>query len=353
MGQRSFAPPPVLRVAVATRIVPAPQHRIGATMRRRALPAALALAVAPAALAQPMVTDAALDAAAATLTGLPGETALLLEAEGPRGRIRLAHRESAPIFVGSAVKTFILAAYLRAVEDGRLSLAAQLPVDDDVRAPVSPVFGELTGTTPAVSALEAMITHSDNTATDMALRAVGPPVVRSLVAARGLAGTRIPDSTRIMVSALAGAAPGVDLGWAGIKALDNGAPMPNPRTPMNDVSTMVSTGQDMVAWYRYVLGGGLFAKPETLAGFKRIQAMADAMPMIAPPDIIAYGKGGSITWNGSQALAVAGQMVAGPVRATFFYGVNWTGADDTMPRTTGMAIEQFRILLARTLAVLA
>jgi hypothetical protein len=46
-------------------------------------------------------------------------------------------------------------------------------------------------------------------------------------------------------------------------------------------------------------------------------------------------------------------MVAGPVRATFFYGVNWTGADDTMPRTTGTAIEQFRILLARTLAVLA
>jgi beta-lactamase class A len=300
-----------------------------------------------------MVNDPALTAAAGTLTGLPGQTAMLFEAEGPKGRLRVAHREAAPIFVGSAVKTFILAAYLMAVEQGRLSLAEQLPVDDGVRSPVSPVFGNLTGTAPAVVALEAMITHSDNTATDMAIRRVTPAAVRSLIAARQLAGTLIPDSTRIMVSALAGAPPGTDLGWAGMQALDNGAPMPSPRPPLNDVSTMASTGQDMVAWYDYVLGGRLFAKPETLATFKRIQAMATAMPEIAPPNVIAYGKGGSITWVDSQALAVAGQMVAGPVRATFFYGVNWTGNDASMPRVTGVAIEQFRILLARTLAVLA
>ena len=323
-------------------------------MQRRHLPVALAATtIAPAVLAQTMVTDLALTTAAGTLTGLPGETALLFEAEGPKGRIRVAHRDAAPIFVGSAVKTFILAAYLLAVEQGRLSLTEQLPVNDDVRSPVSPVLGNLTGTAPAVVALEAMITHSDNTATDMAIRRVGPAAVRSLIAARQLAGTRIPDSTRIMVSALAGAPPGTDLGWAAIKALDDGAPIPSPRPPMNDVSTMVSTGQNMVAWYAYVLGGGLFAKPETLATFKRIQAMATAMPEIAPPNVIAYGKGGSITWEDAQALAVAGQMVAGPVRATFFYGVNWTGEDASVPRVTGTAIEQFRILLARSLATLA
>ncbi|MEO3470525.1 serine hydrolase [Roseomonas sp. CAU 1739] len=321
-------------------------------MRRRHLPAVLTAAVAPAALAQTLVTDAALDAAAGALTGLPGETALLLEAEGPKGRIRVAHREGAPVFVGSVIKTFILAAYLKAVEDGRLSLSEPLPVDDDVRSPVSPVFGALTGTAPAVVALEAMITHSDNTGTDMAIRRVTPAAVRALIAARGLAGTRIPDSTRIMVSALAGAPPGVDLGWAGIQALDRGAPMPSPRTPINDVSTMVSTGLDMIAWYDFVLAGRFFAKPETLATFKRIQSMATAMPEVAPPDVIAYGKGGSITWNGAQAMAVAGQMVAGPVRATFFYGVNWVGDDASMPRVAAAAVEQFRIVLTRTLAVL-
>ena len=320
-------------------------------MRRRALPAAFA-AIATPASAQASLSDAALDEAARSLTGLPGQTALLLEAEGPKGRIRLAHREAAPVFVGSVVKTFILAAYLKAVEEGRLSLEEALPVDDDVRSPVSPVFGALTGTAPAVVALEAMITHSDNTATDMAIRRVTPAAVRALIAARGLAGTRIPDSTRIMVSALAGAPPGVDLGWAGIQALDRGAPMPSPRTPINEVSTMVSTGQDMVAWYDFVLAGRYFTKPETLATFKRIQSMATAMPQVAPPDVIAYGKGGSITWEQAQAMAVAGQMVAGPVRATFFQGVNWTGDAASMPRVAATAIEQFRILLARTLAVL-
>ncbi len=320
-------------------------------MRRRALPAAFA-AIATPASAQASLSDAALDEAARSLTGLPGQTALLLEAEGPKGRIRLAHREAAPVFVGSVVKTFILAAYLKAVEEGRLSLEEALPVDDDVRSPVSPVFGALTGTAPAVVALEAMITHSDNTATDMAIRRVTPAAVRALVAARGLTGTRIPDSTRIMVSALAGAPPGVDLGWAGIQALDRGAPMPSPRTPINEVSTMVSTGQDMVAWYDFVLAGRYFTKPETLATFKRIQSMATAMPQVAPPDVIAYGKGGSITWEQAQAMAVAGQMVAGPGRATFFQGVNWTGDAASMPRVAATAIEQFRILLARTLAVL-
>ena len=76
------------------------------------------------------------------------------------------------------------------------------------------------------------------------------------------------------------------------------------------------------------------------------------MPQVAPPDVIAYGKGGSITWEQAQAMAVAGQIVAGPVRATFFQGVNWTGDAASMPRVAATAIEQFRILLARTLAVL-
>lgn len=321
-------------------------------MRRRNLTAAFTMAGIATASAQTLVTDPALDQAARSLTSLPGETALLFEAEGPRGRIRVAHRETTPIFVGSAVKTFILAAYLKAVEEGRLALSEQLPVNDGIRAPVSPVFGALTGTTPAVSALEAMITHSDNTGTDMALHRVGPEAVRALIAARGLSGTRIPDSTRIMVSTLAGAPPGTDLGWAGMQALERGTPTQPQRKPLNEYQTMASTGRDMVDWYRHVLAGGLFAKPETLASFKRIQAMADAMPMIAPPNVIAYGKGGSITWDGSQAMAVAGQMVTGPVVATFCFGVNWTGSDDTMPTTAAIAVAQFRILLARTLAIL-
>lgn len=59
-------------------------------MRRRDLAAALAVAVAPVALARTQVGDPALDAAAGKPITLPGQTALLLEAEGPSGRIRVA-----------------------------------------------------------------------------------------------------------------------------------------------------------------------------------------------------------------------------------------------------------------------
>ena len=75
-------------------------------------------------------------------------------------------------------KTFVLATYLQEVEAGRLDETEQLAVDDGVRSFSSPVFEHLTGTTQARSALEAMIAHSDNTGTDMALKRVTPARVR-------------------------------------------------------------------------------------------------------------------------------------------------------------------------------
>ena len=90
---------------------------------------------------------------------------------------------AAQLFVASAIKTFIVCQYLRDVEAGRLSEDEQLPVNDSVRNSDSAVLLDLTGTTPARSILEAMITHSDNTATDIALLRVGPNRVRSFIAA--------------------------------------------------------------------------------------------------------------------------------------------------------------------------
>jgi hypothetical protein len=81
----------------------------------------------------------------------------------------------------------MLSQYLRDVESGGLSEDEQLPVNDSVRTDGSPVLANLTGTTAARSILEAMITHSDDTATDVALPRVGPDRVRSLIPAQGLA----------------------------------------------------------------------------------------------------------------------------------------------------------------------
>ena len=75
------------------------------------------------------------------------------------------------LFVASTIKTFILAsicATSRRVACPRTnsyrSTTAFVCVD-------SPVFLNLTGTTPARSILEAAIAHSDNTATDIAVSA--------------------------------------------------------------------------------------------------------------------------------------------------------------------------------------
>ena len=107
-----------------------------------------------------------------------------------------------PLFVASAIKAWVLAEYLRQVEAGTATLEEHLPVDDRVWSFASPVLMDdppdhgVTGIIQARVALEAMIGHSDNTATDMALQRVGADNVRAFLASIGLLNSRIPDSTR-------------------------------------------------------------------------------------------------------------------------------------------------------------
>jgi beta-lactamase class A len=101
-----------------------------------------------------------------------------------------------------------------------------------------------------------------------------------------------------------------------------------PRTAMNDKQTMISTAEELVRWYQQALRGAFFSKPPTLTEFKRIQAMADAIAMTVPPDTVAYGKGGSIDWEGFHCLAFAGQMMVAKAPVTFCLTLNWSGPND-------------------------
>ena len=298
--------------------------------RRRVLALAASACAAPALVntAGAAGDPARVQAAVERFARLSPTTSALVVAEHLAAPWRVAHDPGARLFVGSAVKTFILAQYLREVEAGRLTEKAQVAIDDAVRSPASPVFLKLTGTTEARSVLEAMIAHSDNTATDVALAAAGPAQVRALIAAAGLKDTQIPDSTRRLISYLAGAPEGVDIGWDGVLRVEKGDMPGTPRNPMNDKQTMVSTAEDLVRWYQQALRGAFFNKPATLAEFKRIQAMADAIAMTVPPDTVAYGKGGSIDWEGFHCLAFAGQMIVAKVPVTFCLTVNWNGPND-------------------------
>ncbi len=283
----------------------------------------------------------------------PATSGILVQSRGAAGSWEAAHQARQQLFVGSAVKTFILAQFLRDQEDtARLaSEDALADVSDALRSPGSPVLLHLSGRMPYRSVLEAMIAHSDNTATDLALARVGADRVRSLIRQAGLAQTRIPDSTRKLFSYLAGAPSGTDLGWSGMQALEGGSvPGLTARTDVvNAYQSMLSSAADMVDWYRDSLSGRYFREPATLVEYQRIQAMANALWMTLPPAIPAFGKGGSLDWEGFHCLSFAGQMQVGDVAVGFCFLLNWNGGMGSVERT-GAFIEAAAQVLGQAIA---
>lgn len=270
-----------------------------------------------------------------------GEKSFLIQVGGSHPW-RADYQPDKPLFIGSAFKSFVLARYLQSVEIGAISLSDRLLINDDVRSLSSPVFGaeadpakNLQGDASARTLLEAMIAHSDNTATDAILRHVGVEQVRHFIATAGLTATRIPDSTRRAFSYFGGAPPDTDQGWAGMKQIIAGEFFGSARSAINDRQTMVSSAADMVSYYQRVLAGEFFANPNVLTEFKRISAMADMIAMVVPPDIAAYAKGGSVDWQDFHAISGPGQMMLGRTPVTFCFTLNWTGPDDGVPKMLG------------------
>ncbi len=285
----------------------------------------------------------------------PESTNCLIHVDSASNPWTASHQPERQLFVGSAVKTFILGQFLRDVEAGRGGLTENqlADINDNVRSPGSPVFAGLTGKTPYRSVLEAMISHSDNTATDIALGTAGPARVRSLIAEAGLKQTRIPNSTRRLFSYLAGADAGVDLGWAGMERLarNESQGLKSRTNVINDQESMLSTASEMVHWYRQALAGRFFQKAETLREFRRIQAMADAIAVTVPTGLAAFGKGGSIDWENFHCLCFPGQMLVGRTPATFCFTLNWTGDVQSDARTPAFISAVSDVLREVSLAV--
>jgi beta-lactamase class A len=316
----------------------------------------LAAGAACAAAAAPAVTAAAPVVAAATRSylddrlialcaALPGIKAFEIRSEGPSARWSVSHNPKGVLFIGSCFKTFVLATYLQEIEKGRLSLDEFLDLDDRVRSISSPVFGQLDGKVAARFVLEEMIAHSDNTATDMAMRRVGVKNVRAFIASAGLANTRVPDDTRIFFSYLAGYPPGVDMGWKGCREVMAGRMRYPARPALNKVETMTSSPADLIAYYSRALRGDFFSKPETLVEFKRILSLADSIPHAVPPDTPAYMKGGSIDWKGFYTMASAGWMMLDALPVTFAILLNWTEKDGSQADVTARYIDTVRRML--------
>ncbi len=270
---------------------------------------------------------------------LPGRKALKFWAPATGSAEWLATlNPDTALFCASSFKGFVLAEFLRQVEDSlnpsdkvplaqQLSaqLAKELVLDETVYSSGAPVFNppNLTGKVTQRTVLEAMISHSDNTATDMALKQAGADRVGQFIALIGLRNTRIPTSTRQFFGYVSGYPDWQTITWAKlIELLEKDAYKPNPI--VNDKITMVASPDDFVSFYSRALQGQFFKYRETLDVFRAVLSLADAIALSMPLGVNAFLKGGSIDFAPEHALSVAGGMWV-PKRWVYFsMMINWT-----------------------------
>jgi beta-lactamase class A len=283
---------------------------------------------------------------------LPGDVAVRIHAPAANGKAEYAVRLNSTkrMFVGSAIKTFVLCEILRQADSPQVVQALvrpQLELDARVWSPDSATFNppNLTGKASLRTCLEAMILHSDNTATDMCLKHVGPDRVRNFIASIGLKNTMIPDSTRSLFGYLLGAKDYRGFTWEQINAATD-APIVN--SPLNTVETMASTADDFVSYYSRAIQGAFFKRKETLDEFRRILAMGDAIWLLPLPlGVSAFCKGGSIDVAGFHAIAAPGAMFCGNRWIYFFIAINWYAKNVSDPAT----LESFVAAASRALAM--
>jgi len=263
---------------------------------------------------------------------LPGKRSLLIVSPAIHGRdFRVLLNVDSQLFCGSAFKVFVLAEFLRMADAGEAELTELVAVDSTVWSLSSPVLTSLPGTVSgqinARTALDAMISRSDNTATDIALKRVGAERVRRFIESIGLPNARIPDSTRQFFGYIFGSPQWQTITWEELLALSESDPY-EPRPLLNDVQTMSVSPRDFVSFYSRALQGAFFTNPGTTTVFRAILSQSEAIPRAMPLGVNAFVKGGSIDFNGEHALSLAGGAFL-PARRWAYFGmtINWTDAE--------------------------
>jgi beta-lactamase class A len=280
---------------------------------------------------------------------LPGEVAIKIQAPAANGKpeLMIESNSAKVLFVGSAIKTFILCEALRQAESPNLIenlTTTQLTLDASVWSADSATFNppNLIGKVSERTALEAMILHSDNTGTDMSLKHVGPDKVRQFIASAGLKSTMIPDSTRVLFGYLLGAKDYKTFTWEQLGA----AKSQIVNSPLNKVQSMASTADEFVSYYARALQGEFFQSKETLNEFRRILAMGDAIWLLPVPlGVSAFVKGGSIDVPGFHAVCAPGAMLFNDRWVYFCLAINWYAATEADPNT----VNAFLSAASRTL----
>lgn len=266
---------------------------------------------------------------------LPGDKALKIFAPSVKRRSQFLVQSNSgkKLFVASAIKTFVLCEALRQADSPDIAGVLEnreIVLDSSIWSLGSPIYNppNLSGIVSERSALEAMITRSDNTATDMMLKLAGPVNVRNFIAAAGLKNTLIPDSTRALTGYVFGASDYLTLTWERLLEIIQGPPV-NPF--LNNVETLASSADDFVSYYSRALQGEFFENIETLNEFRRILTLCDFIYLVPLPlGVSAYAKSGNADFPGFHARSVAGGMFFGDRWVYFAFIINWNapGGDD-------------------------
>jgi beta-lactamase class A len=259
---------------------------------------------------------------------LPGDKALKILAPAAEGKPEFVAQLNSDkmLFAASAVKTFVLCEALRQADSpdvDEILEKRELALDSSVWSFGSPSFNQpnLSGVVSERTTLEAMITRSDNTATDMAFKLVGAENVRKLVASAGLKRTLVPDSTRALTAYVFGAPNYKTITWEELLKVAEG-PLVHPF--LNDVETLASSADDFVSYYSRALQGKFFQHGETLNEFRRILTLCDFIYLVPLPlGVSAYAKSGNVDFPGFHARSLAGGIFFSGHWVYFAFIINW------------------------------
>ncbi len=271
-------------------------------------------------------------------SALPDRLALKIWAPPTRngGEFLVELNSDQRMFVASTMKSVILCERLRQLDSPDIDKKLhkhELALDKEIWSPGSDIFNppNLSGLVSERTAMEAMVIHSDNTATDMVLKQAGADRVRRFIRSIGLKQTMIPDSTRAFGGYLAGAPNYKTITWDELIAIPPGLPV---HPFLNDVETLASSPDDLVSFFSRALQSEFFSYPETLFQFRRILLLGDIGHLVPfPLGLSVLGKAGYADIPGSHARSIAGAVYF-PDRWVYFSMVlNWDAPEGDDPQT--------------------
>lgn len=269
---------------------------------------------------------------------LPGDKGVKIFAPGRAGRrdLLVELNVNKQLFVASAIKTFVLCERLRQIDCADIVQKLErnpLELNDTVWSLGSPTFDppNLIGQVSERTALDAMINHSDNTATDMVFKLAGANNVRKFIADAGLQNTLVPDSTRALTGYLFGAPNYQTITWEEILEIIQG---PQVHPFLNNVETLASSAHDLVSYYSRALGGGFFQHAETLQEYRRILSLCDFIYLVPLPlGVSSYAKSGNADSPGFHARSIAGGINFAGQWVYFAFLINWYADELEDPKT--------------------